>query len=181
MASPKAELFLIPGTPVAAARWLLGSTLSVGPVRVRIVEVEAYGGLEDSASHARFGITARNAPMWDGPGRLYVYLCYGIHWMVNITYAPMGTGGAVLLRGGIVEKGHDWVERRRGSLDLLGPGKLGQALGLTKEDSGRRLNVEDWLRVQAGAPVRATEAGPRVGIGYATPRDQRLPWRFRER
>ena len=74
---------------------LLGCRIKRGPVVLRITEVEAYAGPEDSASHARFGPTDRNAPMWGPAGRAYVYLCYGIHNMLNVTADARSRGGGV--------------------------------------------------------------------------------------
>ena len=74
------------------ARDLLGRSVHRAGVVLRITEVEAYGGPEDSASHARFLHTPRNAPMWGPPGRAYVYLCYGLHRMLNVVARPEGQG-----------------------------------------------------------------------------------------
>ena len=88
--------FLRPCAEVA--RDLLGRHLARGPVVLRITEVEAYLGSGDSASHARHGRTARNAPMWEAGGLAYVYLCYGIHWMLNVGAEEEGRGSAILIR-----------------------------------------------------------------------------------
>ena len=77
---------------------LLGRHLRRGQVVLRITEVEAYGGPEDSASHCRFGRTARNAPMWAAGGIAYVFICYGIHPMLNIVTGPLDQAGAILIR-----------------------------------------------------------------------------------
>jgi DNA-3-methyladenine glycosylase len=71
-----------------AAQRLLGCLLVHEGVTLRITEVEAYSGPGDSASHARHGRTARNAPMWGPPGRAYLYFCYGMHWMLNVVTGP---------------------------------------------------------------------------------------------
>ena len=78
------------GSVDLAAQTLLGQLLVHGDVTLRITEVEAYGGPLDSASHARHGRTARNAPMWGPPGRAYLYFCYGMHWMLNVVTGPEG-------------------------------------------------------------------------------------------
>jgi len=167
---------LLAGGAVDAARGLLGHELIQGSVRLRIVETEAYRP-GDSASHAWRGRTARNAPMWGPPGQLYVYLCYGMHWMLNLVCEEEGSAAAVLIRGCEVVDGHAVVEARRGGrLDLLGPGKVGQALALDATWSGRPL--ERGLSLVAGGEVGEIVVGPRVGIDYAEPADRVLPWRF---
>jgi DNA-3-methyladenine glycosylase len=158
------------------ARDLVGAVIARGPVRLRITEVEAYRG-DDSACHAFRGRTPRNAPLWGPPGHAYVYLCYGLHHLLNFVTEAEGTAGAVLVRGGIVEAGHDVVRARRGGrLDCDGPGKVGQALALDVSWSGAPLGGE--LRVLAGAPVAAPRATRRIGIDYALPADRERQWRF---
>jgi DNA-3-methyladenine glycosylase len=159
------------------AQELLGCVLQAGDVRLRVVETEAYLP-GDSANHSFRGKTARNAPMWGPPGHVYVYLCYGLHNMVNLVTEADGRPAAVLIRGATVLAGHDLVRARRGGrLDLIGPGKVGQGLGLTTSSSGRALGVE--LAIHRGAPPSQVRAGPRVGIDYASPEDRAAPWRFR--
>ncbi len=172
------EFFARPTLRVAPE--LLGAVLVRGPVRLRIVEVEAYLP-DDSACHASMGRTPRNAPMWGPPGHAYVYLCYGIHHLLNLVTEPEGVPGAVLIRGVEVVAGHDVVrDRRRGRLDCIGPGKVGQALAVTTGFSGRALAdaQPDQIEVVAGhrpADIRTT---PRIGIDYARPADRAAPWRF---
>lgn len=164
-------------TPLVA-RELLGTELVQGGVRLRIVETEAYCP-GDSAAHAWRGQTARNLPMWGPPGHLYVYLCYGIHWMLNLVTETEGRAAAVLLRGAEVLEGAEVVrERRGGRLDLVGPGKVGQGLALDASWSGRPLGA--GLSVLEGHPPPPEDivAGPRVGIDYAEPADRLRPWRF---
>lgn len=173
------------------ARALIGATLRVGPVAVRLTEVEAYGGPEDSASHCRFGPTPRNAPMWAEGGLLYVYLCYGLHHLTNVVTGPRGRGQAVLLRSAEVLEGHEVVLARRGrpldagGIGLCGPGRLSQGLGLTRADDGRRFGARG--RPADAGPILAVEAprepvelrcGPRVGIDFASPADRRAPRRY---
>jgi DNA-3-methyladenine glycosylase len=169
--------------PVAElARALLGCRIARGSVVLRITEVEAYAGPEDSASHARFGSTDRNAPMWGPPGRAYVYLCYGIHNMLNITAERRGRAAAVLIRACEPVAGLDEIARRRGGRTgpalLTGPGKVGAALELDTGWSGHPLYRSGGLTVHAGEPVVGVLAGPRVGIDFATPADRARPWRF---
>ena len=169
------------GHTVEVARALLGRVLVRGPVRLRIVEVEAYRA-GDSACHAWKGRTPRNAPMWGPPGHAYVYLCYGLHHLLNLVTEAEGQPGAVLIRGGLVLAGEDLVRQRRGGrLSCIGPGTVGQALGLDRSWSGRVLapGPGDGLYLVDGSRPARIEAGPRVGIGYALPQDQALPWRFR--
>jgi DNA-3-methyladenine glycosylase len=166
-----------------AARALLGQHLVCGDVTLRITEVEAYGGPEDSASHARHGRTARNAPMWGPPGRAYLYFCYGMHWMLNVVTGPEGEASAVLIRGAEVVAGLDQVLSRRksvkgSSLLCAGPGKVAQALGLDRTFDGHDLLAPGGLELRDGPPPQRILAGPRLGIGFATAEDQARPWRF---
>lgn len=169
----------------AAAAGLLGCDLEANGVRLRIVETEAYSGHGDTASHARHGQTARNAPMWGPPGAVYLYLCYGVHWLLNLVTGPAGTPAAVLIRGAEVVSGLDRVLARRGVARpgkglLEGPGKVSQALGLMGPlPDVDVLDPASPLRLLPGVPFAELLAGPRIGIGYATPEDQARPWRFR--
>jgi DNA-3-methyladenine glycosylase len=165
------------------AQALLGQLLVHGDVTLRITEVEAYGGSEDSASHARHGRTPRNAPMWGPSGRAYLYFCYGMHWMLNVVTGPEGEASAVLIRGAEVVSGLDTVLHRRkapkASAQLCaGPGKVAQALGLDKSFDGHDLLAPGGLELRPGATPGSIHAGPRLGIAFATPEDQARPWRF---
>ena len=171
------------GPAPAAARSLLGQLVVGGAVALRITEVEAYGGPEDSASHARHGRTARNTPMWGPPERAYLYLCYGMHWMLNVVTGPDGEASAVLIRGAEVVAGLDTVLARRSAtkaapLLCAGPGKVAQALGLDRTFDGHDLLSPGGLELRRGTPPACILAGPRLGIGFATPEDQARPWRF---
>jgi DNA-3-methyladenine glycosylase len=170
--------------PGAAAR-VLGATLWSGPVAVRIVEVEAYGGdpagpWPDTASHSGRGRTKRNAVMFGEPGVLYVYLSYGMHTCVNVTSGPDGVASAVLVRSGEVVAGHHLARARRTAArtdaDLArGPGNLGSALGISLSDYGTRLfDPNSGIRLELGVPETGIASGPRVGISTAADR----PWRF---
>ncbi|WP_460801942.1 DNA-3-methyladenine glycosylase [Microbacterium sp. GXF6406] len=200
------------GLAVDVAPRLLGGLLATvvdgAEVVLRITEVEAYHGLgtgpvADPGSHARMGMTARNATMWGEPGHLYVYLSHGIHSCVNVVTGSAGSAGGVLLRAGEVVVGSDDARRRRQARtrdradavscvpdirerDLArGPGRFGQASGL-------RHPVDDGLDAVSAEPgpsgsvarldlldepVREVASGPRVGVagvaGTAT-----FPWRF---
>ncbi|HEX9080718.1 MAG TPA: DNA-3-methyladenine glycosylase [Holophagaceae bacterium] len=171
------------GPVEAAARALLGQWLVRDGVILRITEVEAYGGPEDTASHARFGRTGRNAVMWGPSGRAYLFFCYGVHWMLNVAAGPDGQAAAVLIRGAEVLAGLDTVLARRHAAKATpalctGPGKVAQALGLDRAFNGHDLLAEGGLMLQPGPPPVRLLAGPRLGIGYATPEDQARPWRF---
>ncbi|MDP0400478.1 DNA-3-methyladenine glycosylase [Tsukamurella strandjordii] len=171
--------------PLRAARLILGSVLEVGPVRARIVEVEAYGSPEygrwpDPAAHTYPGPTPRNEVMFGPAGHLYVYLSYGIHQCVNITAGPDGEGGGVLLRAASIESGLDLVRERRGVRDpdarlAAGPGRLGQALGITVADKGIDvLTPDSEVRLQIAGRRGPVASGPRIGITKAVD----LPWRL---
>lgn len=165
------------------ARDLLGAHLVRGSVTLRITEVEAYLGPEDTASHARFGRTARNAPMWEAGGLAYVYLCYGIHWMLNVGADEAGRGSAILIRACEPVRGLPVIKRRR-SMDasgpalLAGPGKVAQALGVDGSLSGKPLFESGGLELRRGEPPTQILSGPRVGIDYAAEGDRAARLRF---
>lgn len=164
------------------ARDLLGAELVRDGVVLRIVEVEAYRGPWDTGSHTRMGRTARNAPMWGPPGHAYVYLCYGVHHLLNVVCGPEGEGAAVLVRGAEVVAGRDVVAARRGGRlgpgRLAGPGKVAQALGVDVAWSGHDLLAPGGLRLRPGSSPAAVVHGPRVGIDYADPQHRDAPWRL---
>ncbi|MGH3066096.1 MAG: DNA-3-methyladenine glycosylase [Gaiellaceae bacterium] len=153
----------------------MGWTLLVDGVGGVIVEVEAYGP-DDPASHAYRGKTRRNATMFGPAGRLYVYRSYGIHWCANVVCGVDGVGTAVLLRALEPTHGLDRMQARRGlddpALLCAGPGRLTQALGLTGEHDGLRLDRPPFEL----SPGRAEHvvSGARVGIARAADR----PWRY---
>lgn len=163
------------------ARAVLGAHVTVGEVTLRITEVEAYRGPTDTAAHARFGLTPRTATLFGPPGHAYVYLCYGLHWMLN--FVTTGDGSAVLVRAAEPVAGLELVRARRGGKDgpvlLTGPGKVGAALGLDRRHDGLPLSDPRGLvRVTPGAPPSGVLAGPRVGIDYARPSHRRAAWRL---
>jgi DNA-3-methyladenine glycosylase len=159
------------GDPVTAARDLIGWTLLVDGVGGPIVETEAYRH-DDPASHAFRGQTARNGAMFGPPGRLYVYLSYGIHWCVNIVCGAEGTGSAVLIRAFEPVHGLAVMRRRRGREAVgelaSGPGRVGQALAAGPHLTGR---AADLIAPDSERRVIATT---RIGISKAADR----PWRF---
>jgi DNA-3-methyladenine glycosylase len=161
---------------------LLGRHLCRDGVALRITEVEAYAGPEDSASHCRYGRTRRNAPMWEAGGLAYLYFCYGMHHMLNIVTGPADRGEAVLVRSCEVVRGLEQVRLRRGGLDgpvlLTGPGKVAQALDLDLGFSGHPLFRRGGLELRLGDPGGAILCGPRVGIDFAHPEHRDRPWRF---
>jgi DNA-3-methyladenine glycosylase len=169
--------------PVAeVAPTLLGAVLRRGAVAGRVVEVEAYGGADDPASHAFRGRTARNGSMFGPPGTLYVYRSYGVHWCANISCGPAGSGAAVLVRALAPVEGLDAMAQRRRrarrARDLCsGPGKLAEALGITGADDGvDALDPAAVVRLEVGVAVdpALVRATPRIGISTAVER----PWRF---
>ncbi|MDN5860934.1 MAG: DNA-3-methyladenine glycosylase, partial [Pseudonocardia sp.] len=171
---------------LAAAVRLLGATVEAdtpdGIVAVRLVEVEAYRGADDPASHSFRGRTQRNDVMFGPPGHLYVYFVYGMHFCANISCLPDGEAAAVLMRAGEVvsDPGVARVRRptARRDADLArGPARLTTLLGLGREHNGIDVTARaSPVRVRRGAPVdpAAVRTGPRVGVaaGHAT------PWRF---
>jgi DNA-3-methyladenine glycosylase len=164
------------------AAGLLGKVLKHGDVALRITEVEAYRQGGDSANHGRMGRTARNAAMWGPPGHAYVYLCYGLHQMLNLVTDRDGVAAAVLIRACEPVAGHAEVQRRRGGLSgpvsLAGPGKVGAALALDTTFSGHALFRAGGLELLDGPDVAKVLAGPRVGIDYAHPTHVAAPWRL---
>jgi DNA-3-methyladenine glycosylase len=128
-----------------------------------IAEVEAYGGIEDQASHARFGKTARNAMMFAGGGIIYVYLIYGVYWMLNIVTGTPDKPQAVLIR----------------SLnEIEGPGRIARNLEIDKSFNGEDLSHSGRIWLEDNSNHVAFIQKPRYGIGYAEEPWKSLPWRF---
>ena len=158
------------------ARALIGALLLVDGVGGRIVETEAYDRL-DPASHSFSGPTARNQAMFGPPGRAYVYRSYGIHWCLNFVCREQDHGAGVLIRALEPLLGLDVMCKRRGLEDVRllcsGPGRVGQALGITPDLNGKRL---DQLPFQVLAPAEPAPVvkGPRIGIYKA----KEVHWRF---
>ncbi|GAA2803725.1 DNA-3-methyladenine glycosylase [Saccharopolyspora taberi] len=171
--------------PLWVARHLLGcelrSTSPQGDVRVRLVEVEAYRGGDDPASHCYRGRTERNAVMFGPAGHLYVYFVYGMHFCINVVCLTDGVPGAVLLRAGEITTGADLARTRRPAVRkdaqlASGPARLASVLGITGEHNGIDLTAPDSpITLHNGHPVDEDDVrtGPRVGV--ATAMD--LPWR----
>ncbi len=138
----------------------------VGPdvIRARITETECYYGEEDTACHAHKGKTPRTVTLYAEGGITYVYLCYGIHSLLNFVMGIEGHPEAVLIRG---------VEGAEG------PGRVTKMLGITREDNALPLTEESGIWVEDdGAKKPRLERLPRVGIDYADKRDRERKWRF---
>ncbi len=168
-----------------AAQSLLGAHLTANGVTVRIVEVEAYAGFDDPASHAFRGRTRRNASMFGPVGTLYVYFSYGMHWCANITCGPEGTVSAALLRAGEVLDGQATARARTptklpDSKLASGPARLCRSLGIHGDLDGssvlERHAPAHLSTADASWPVspERISSGPRVGISVA----EDWPWRF---
>ncbi len=154
---------------LTVARELLGKYLvhKIGKkeIALMIMETEAYGGLNDLASHSRSGMTARNAPMFDRAGTIYVYFTYGIHWMLNVVCGKAGHPAAVLIRAlsplqtqvckDVVLNGPAKLTKFLKIDKKLNGTMLGKAAGLWIEDRGVRINPKD---------IKKT---PRIGVNYA--------------
>jgi DNA-3-methyladenine glycosylase len=171
------------GDPVDLAPFMLNKVLVRGGRAGRIVEVEAYKGSMDAASHAYRGLTPRTAVMFGPPGYLYVYFTYGMHWCANVVCGPKGQASALLIRALAPLRGLDEMRRVRPAArrdrDLCnGPAKLCQALGITGADNGTdllRTGADRVRLVDDGTPPPKEPAqGRRIGISVATEE----PWRF---
>ena len=180
------------GNPVTIAPWLLNKVLARGERAGRIVEVEAYHGADDAASHAYRGLTPRTAIMFGPPGYLYVYFTYGMHWCANVVCGPEGEAAAVLIRALEPIAGVDEMREARRAARLErdlcnGPAKLCQALGITGADTGADLLATRRRAAPASRapglvrllddgtpPPRRPGRGTRIGIKVATEKR----WRF---
>ncbi|MDD4190402.1 MAG: DNA-3-methyladenine glycosylase [Mangrovibacterium sp.] len=155
---------------VMVARELVGKTLvrvfPEGHVRrYRITETEAYCGADDLACHASKGRTPRTEVMFGAGGRIYVYLIYGMYWMLNVVTGPEEEPSAVLIRG---LAGFD------------GPGRVGRELRLERSFYGEDLETSPRLRIEDAPAGKHIVAAPRIGIGYAGEPWISMNWRFRE-
>ena len=162
---------------VEVARRLIGVIVLVDGVGGRIVETEAYDR-DDPASHSFAGPTERNRAMFGAPGHAYVYRSYGIHWCLNFVCRETGHGAGVLLRALEPLQGIDLMRERRGveplSLLCAGPGRLGQALGITRVHNGMALDAPPFSLILSEGIAAEVLIGPRVGISKASA----MPWRF---
>jgi DNA-3-methyladenine glycosylase len=154
---------------LAVAKDLLGKYLvrkvSGKEIALIINETEAYLGPIDKASHARYGKTMRTWPMFEPGGTIYVYLTYGMHWLINISCGKKDVPSAVLLRG---------------AGDIVGPARLTKALAIDKSLNGLLLGKKAGLWIEdRGVTVKPKdiEKTPRIGINYAEEYVEK-PWRF---
>ncbi|KQV90858.1 3-methyladenine DNA glycosylase [Massilia sp. Root351] len=160
---------------------LIGVTVLVDGVGGRIVETEAYD-MTEPAAHTFSGPSARNASMFGPPGHAYVYLSHGIHWCLNFVCREAGHGAGVLIRAIEPLAGLDAMRVRRGGEDVRmlcsGPGKLCQAMAVTRAHNGLALTAAPFELVAPSVPLlpAALAVGPRIGISKAI----ELPWRFGE-
>lgn len=151
----------------------------------RIIEAEAYIGVEDLACHAKSGRTARNQSMWGPPGHAYVYFTYGMHWMLNIVTEQAGFPAAVLLRGIKPEEGLDRMRQNRGGRSDLpladGPAKLCQAMEIDGSLDGLDLCAPDsplFIEATATFQDKAVRVSPRIGLNTVPEPWLSKPWRF---
>ncbi len=176
---------------LVVARRLLGKVLVVhaasatrsikDTIAVEIVEVEAYLGGADPASHAYRGVTKRNAVMFEGGGSCYVYLSYGLNYCMNVSTRGPGIGEAVLFRAARPIFGIDSIRKRRALIKtdfglLNGPGKLTKGLGIDLTYNGFTFDRPDFKIVDLGTrvPAKLISESPRIGISKAAEK----PWRF---
>jgi DNA-3-methyladenine glycosylase len=182
-----AEFYSQPATTVA--RKLLGARL----VRVlpdgtrlsgRIVETEAYSGIDDLASHGRHKRTPRNAPMWGAPGRAYVYLSRGLYWMLNVVAEPQDQPAAVLIRALDPLEGIEVMQRHRPDRKLAeltsGPARLALALSVTGalNTADMTQGAELWIEPDQTIPDSQVRTGPRIGLGKTPEPWLSMPWRW---
>ena len=158
------------------ARALIGTLLLVDGVGGRIVETEAYDA-DDPASHSHGGERPRNASMFGPPGHAYVYRSYGIHWCLNFVCREPGHGAGVLIRALEPTTGLPVMRQRRGvdeeRLLCAGPGRVAQALGITRAHDGLPLDRAPF-QLQPAVATSEVVSGVRIGISKA----KDLPWRF---
>ncbi len=211
-APPVTLAAILAGPVVEAARGLLGALLirdDGDSARIgRIVEVEAYGGPDDLASHARSGRTARNGAMFGPPGAAYVYGVYGMHTCLNVVCGPPGRPSAVLVRAveplvgittmrearlarGLATRRADREDPASAAARIVnlpvmrlasGPGNVGAAFAIGLDDNERTLlDPAGALRLETPSPGSqdpAAVSGPRIGVGFAGRVWGARPWRF---
>ena len=148
----------------AVARDLVGKVIVRGDTRLRITETEVYWGEGDTACHAHKGRTKRTEVLYADAGTIYVYLCYGIHWLLNIATGDADDPQAVLIRA---------------CAEAPGPGKLTKRLGITGEYNRKSILDTPELWIEDDGFRCSIEPDKRVGIGYASEEDQARLWRFK--
>jgi DNA-3-methyladenine glycosylase len=146
-----------------------------------ITETEAYISEQDLGCHAKAGRTPRTQVMYGPPGHAYVYFTYGNHWMLNAVTEREGFPAAVLIRAIQPVEGAEIMSARRHGRDTFGPGKLTQAMGITKNENGGDLTTAAeglWIEVGVHVPDSRVTKTPRVGL-YSVPEPWKSkPWRF---
>lgn len=153
------------------ARGLLGKFLVRQPadgreIAVAIHETEAYDGFEDKASHAHRGVTPRNSVMYGPPGYFYVYICYGMHWLLNVVTGPNEFPAAVLIRG---------------AGEYVGPARLTKNLSIDRAFNRQKATERKglWIEDRGLRPrPKEIELTPRIGVNYAGPEWSRKHYRF---
>ena len=146
-----------------------------------VTETEAYIGEEDLACHAKAGRTPRTFPMYGPPGHAYVYFTYGNHWMLCPVTEGEGFPAAVLIRAIQPIEGEELMSERRNGRDTFGPGKLTQAMGITKSENTVDLteaNDSLWIEAGISVPDKSVTIGPRVGLKTVPEPWLSKPWRF---
>lgn len=182
MSSERLDREFFARDPREVAPDLLGKVIHHRDLAARIVEVEAYVGGEDPASHAYKGETPRTTVMFGPPGHLYVYFTYGMHWCANVVCGEDGVAGAVLLRGaeplsGLSHMYRNRIVAKRDSDLCSGPAKLAQSFGWDGSTNGVDIagGIDDapWIGDDGTAPEAVVNTG-RVGITRAVEE----PWRW---
>ena len=170
---------------LTVARELIGARLIRILDGVKLVgiisETEAYISQKDLACHAKAGLTARTAVMFGEPGHAYVYFTYGSHWMLNAVSEREGFPAAVLIRAIQPIEGVEIMSARRNGRDTFGPGKLTQAMGITKSENGVDLTKTTqglWIEAGVKVPNSLVTKGPRVGLNNTPEPWLSKPWRF---
>jgi len=147
---------------------LVGKSMAVNlpgsaAVRYMITEVEAYRGSEDLACHASKGRTTRTEIMYSNGGHLYIYLIYGMYWMLNVVTGEEGNPQAVLIRG---------------LSEYQGPGRLTKSLGIDRSFNGEDIVTSERIWFEDAGLTPDIKTGPRIGIDYAGDYWKSLPWRY---
>lgn len=142
---------------------LVGKLLIHNGISLRISETEAYCGESDTACHAHKGRTKRTEVLYADAGTIYIYLCYGMHWLMNVITGNENDPQGVLIRA---------------CVDAEGPGKLTKKLGITGEMNRQSIVSSGVLWIADDGFPCNVRTGKRVGIGYASREDQDRPWRF---
>ena len=170
--------FFRSATTLELAQRIVGCEIAVGDKRALITETEAYLGVSDRACHAYGGRrTRRTETMFQAPGTLYVYLCYGIHQLLNFVCQEEGVPEAILIRAVQPLFAHEKTGNPHKPISANGPGKLTRMLGVGKAMNGTALG-QDMRLYDRDVTTIELLAGPRVGVDYAGP-DAALPYRFR--